>query len=279
MESAVYDVAKLASGALLLYLVYCGLVFLMQRQVLYPRWHIDGSLSTEKGIHGIETIWVDTTSGPVETWLMPPAPRAVPGPAVIFAHGNAELIDFCYEELKEFNQLGMSVLLVEYPGYGRSAGRPSQKRITEALVAAYDALVARRDIDPSRIVLYGRSLGGGAVCTLAAQRPTAALILASTFTSVRSFARKFLVPPFLMRDPYDNLSVIRSYTGPVLIFHGKNDELIPYTHGVKLSQACRRGRLVTYDCGHNDCPPNWEDFWKEIEVFLNDARIIPNPNL
>ena len=153
----------------------------------------------------------------------------------------------------------MGVLLVEYPGYGRSRGTPSQRSITEAFVVAYDMLVHRKDVDGSRIILMGRSVGGGAVCALAARRPSAALVLISTFTSLRSFAGRYLVPGALVRDPFDNLSVVAAYGGPVLVVHGRQDDTIPHEHGVALWKAAARGRFTEHDCGHGDCPPLWED--------------------
>jgi fermentation-respiration switch protein FrsA (DUF1100 family) len=170
--------------------------------------------------------------------------------------------------------LGIGVLLVEYPGYGRSKGTPSQSSITETFVTAYDMLTARADVDASKIILVGRSLGGGAVCALAAKRPAAVLILMSTFTSARSFATKYLIPGFLVRDPFDNLSVVRSFYGPVLIMHGKRDEVIPYKHGLALHRAARNGKMITYDSGHNDSPPDWDIFFREVESFLKDAGIL-----
>jgi fermentation-respiration switch protein FrsA (DUF1100 family) len=229
-----------------------------------------------KDISGLEKIWLDTSYGKIEAWFLPPAPGhgSKSAPAVIFAHGNAELIDFWPEELMEFTRLGIGVLLVEYPGYGRSEGKPSQRNITEAFVAAYDTLIARKDVDPSRIILFGRSLGGGAVCALAAERPSAALILQSTFTSVASCASDFFVPRFLVLDRFDNLAVVGSYSGPVLLIHGRNDKLIPYEHGLALYRASQRGKMLTYECRHNDCPPSWEAFWQDVELFLLDAGII-----
>ena len=195
-------------------------------------------------------------------------------PAVIFGHGNGELIDFWPDELKRFTQMGIALLLVEYPGYGRSAGSPSQQSITAAFVAAYDVLASREDIDSSRIVFLGRSLGGGAVCALSFKRPSAALILISTFTSARSFAKRYLAPSFLVRDPFDNLSVVKNYKGPILIMHGKQDTVIPFSHGKELHQATGRRKLIAYEAGHNDCPPDWKVFWQDIEDFLRDNKII-----
>jgi fermentation-respiration switch protein FrsA (DUF1100 family) len=272
----VHIMLQIAIGVLLLYAAYGCLLFLFQRQILFPRYQIQGPSGMGKQIPGLEKIWLDTKGGKVEAWFLPAALSHATGsqPAVIFAHGNAELIDFWPEELQKFPALGMGVLLVEYPGYGRSEGSPTQKSITEAFVAAHDALVARKDVDPSRIVLMGRSLGGGAVCALATERPSAALILLSTFTSVRACASSFLVPGFLVLDPFDNLSVVSAFSGPSLIIHGRHDNIIPYKHGIALYRGAQRGQLLTYDCRHNDCPPSWDTFWKDVGAFLLDAEII-----
>lgn len=259
---------------LCIYLAYCGLLFLLQRQIMFPRSMIPQPAPSAQKLPGLEKIWLETGSGKVESWLLRPADGSTPAPAVIFGHGNGELIDFWPDELKGFSQLGVALLLVEYPGYGRSAGAPSQASITETFVGAYDALASRPDIDSSRIVLMGRSLGGGAVCALSVKRPSAALILMSTFTSARSFAKRYLAPSFLVRDPFDNLAAVKNYKGPVLIMHGRQDTLIPFSHGQALHQAAHQGKLVAYEAGHNDCPPDWNVFWQDLEVFLRSNGII-----
>ena len=165
-------------------------------------------------------------------------------------------------------------MLVEYPGYGRSAGSPSEESITQTFVAAYDLLTSRKDVDPSRIVFFGRSLGGGAVCALARHRPSATLILMSTFSSAKSFAKNFLAPSFIVRDPFDNLGVVKNYPHPVLIIHGKRDTVIPFSHAKALHKAAKQGTLIAYDAGHNDCPPDWKIFWKDVEGFLLENNII-----
>ncbi len=272
---------KYALFALGVYCAYCALLFLLQRQIMFPRALIPLPSVSVQNSPGLEIIWLETEFGKVESWLLSPAAAtpSQPVPAVIFAHGNGELIDYWPAELKAFTQLGMALLLVEYPGYGRSAGAPSQKSITKVFLAAYDVLIARKDIDPSRIVLFGRSLGGGAVCALAAQRPSKALILMSTFTSVRSFAIRYLVPKFLVRDPFDNLALVASYKGPILIFHGRGDSIIPFSHGARLHEAAANSTFIAYNAGHNDCPPNWQVFWQDLEKFLRDVHIIDTRSL
>jgi pimeloyl-ACP methyl ester carboxylesterase len=242
---------------------------------MYPGTHLEPHENIRSLVQDIERIWLHTSSGRVEAWYLPPEKKSDrPSPVVIFAHGNGELIDYRPGEFSDFTQAGIGVLLVEYPGYGRSEGSPSEKSITEAFVTAYDTIAARSDVDTGKIILFGRSLGGGAVCALTARRPCAALILQSTFTTIRSFAARFLVPAFIVRDPFDNLSVVKSFTNPVLVIHGKYDDIIPYEQGAALYKAAQKGQMISYDCGHNDCPPDRDIFWQDVQSFLVKSGII-----
>ncbi len=208
---------------------------------------------------------LDAGGDEIEAWFLPALDGAPgPRPLLLFAHGNAELIDLWPAAFEAPRRLGLGALLVEYPGYGRSTGRPSERSIARAMVAAFDWAVARPEVDPERVVGYGRSVGGGAVCALARERPLAALVLESSFTGVRDLARGFGVPGFLVLDPFDNLEVLRAFRGPVLIVHGEQDEVAPVAHARQLAAAARGSRLELKACGHNDCPRPWP----ELERFL-----------
>lgn len=253
-----------------IYLAYAGLLFFLQRSMIFPRFVIPPFTDPVRP-QDAEIFTIHTGEESVEAWFIPAnAAFSGPCPTVIFAHGNAELIDFWPEYLKPLSQNGIHLLLVEYPGYGRSKGKPSEKSITRTLTAAYDQLVARSTVDPGRIILFGRSIGGGAVCSLAKSRPSAGLILLSAFTSIRSFAPRYGLFPFMVRDPMDNISVLKEYRQPVLILHGKSDDIIPFSHGRELASASLNARLIAYDCGHNDCPPDWGVFWKDVFAFLRE---------
>jgi len=267
---------KYLGMAALAYVGYCAVVFTFQRQMIFPRSQTDYAPAALSDALVIEKTWLAIPGASVECWYIPPndGPANGPKPALIFAHGNAERIDLCAAEMVPFTTLGIGVLLVEYPGYGRSTGSPTQQSITAAFVAAYDMLAARPEVDASKIFLYGRSLGGGAVCALAAKRPAAALILASTFTGIRAMASRYLVPGFMVRDPFDNLAIVRDFSGPILIIHGRHDDIISFHHGVALQKAARRATLVAYDCGHNDCPPNEAQFRRDIATFLRETGIL-----
>jgi pimeloyl-ACP methyl ester carboxylesterase len=258
------------------YLAYLALMFVMQRRMLFPRHFTPAAADPPADIPGLEQVWLDTDFGPVESWLLlPDRTNEKPWPLVIYAHGNGELIQYWPRELKPFCDLGLALLLVEYPGYGRSAGSPTEASIRQAFIAAWDTVTRRPDIDETRVVLFGRSVGGGAVCQLAAHRPSAALILMSAFTSVRAFAGRYLAPPFLILDPFDNLAVVKEYDGPVLIIHGRHDGIVPYAHGRALHEAAPGSRMITYDAGHNSCPPSWSQFWRDVGEFLRESGIEP----
>ena len=264
----------LIGGALVVFAIF---VWFVQRGMLFP-YHLrvpDDRVA--QSIPDLERIELATSQGRVEAWYRPPR-RLAEGEragAVIFGHGNAELIEDWPLHLEGYPELGLGLMLVEYPGYGRSEGAPSEQSIREAMLAGFDALVARPEIDPERIVLHGRSVGGGAVCTILGERPVAALILQSTFTSTADFAREILrIPSFLIRDPFRNRDAVADYSGPVLVMHGLHDDIIPYAHGVALSEASTRASLYSMECRHNDCPPSWPSFWREIGEFLSREGLI-----
>ena len=263
----------LASGLTVLICLAVGYFVLacaMQRSVIFPAPPAHGP-DTFARVPGAERIWLETPDARTEAWFLPPvsgsvAAAPVPVPLVIFAHGNGELIDDWAVAFEPLRRFGAAVLLVEYPGYGRSTGAPSQRSIAASMASAYDQMLTRPDVDPKKIVAYGRSLGGGAACALARERSLAALVLESTFTSVIPLAREFWLPAFLVRDPFDNLDVLRSYPGPVLIVHGEHDEIIPVAHASALHAAAPRSRLALEPCGHNDCERPWAlvlDFLRE----------------
>lgn len=265
-----------AKRLLVLYLIYATVLFALQRWILFPRHFIQAVANPGQGVDGLERVWIDTPEGRVEAWFLPGRDVTAerPGPAVIFGHGNAELIDHWPNDMAAYRHLGVSVLMPEYRGYGRSAGSPSQDAISHDFLTLYDWVVQRPDVDPKRIIFHGRSVGGGAVCVLARRHPPAAMILQSTFTSVSDLSSRYFVPRFLVSDPFDNLSVVSRLTCPILIAHGRHDSVIPFVHGERLRDAAKHCTFVPYDCDHNDCPPDWLTFMGEVERLLRDAGIL-----
>jgi uncharacterized protein len=233
---------------------YFAVLYFAQRSLLFPA--PPSELPSGSGRADVVRIPLDDGEA-VALFLAPTTESSGPAPLVLFTHGNAELADQWVSAFEEMNRWGWAVLLVEYPGYGRSTGAPSERSINIAVNAAYDWAKNNPRIDARRIVPYGRSLGGGPAARLAADRQTPALILESSFTSVRDFAARFLAPAFLVRDPFDSLAALRSYRGKLLVVHGSRDDIVPIWQGRALAAAVPGAEFRELPCGHNDCPRPW----------------------
>ncbi len=233
-------------------------VVTQERKLLFPARRAPDATALLRSVDG-EPVWLERAGVRTEAWFLPARGGASgSAPLIVFAHGNGELIDDWAGEFDEPRGWGVAALLVEYPGYGRSGGAASEASISNAILAAYDWASARPEVDRARIIAYGRSLGGGAACKLASEREVAALVLESTFTSVRALARRVGVPGFLVRDPFDNQARLAAFRGPTLLIHGAQDTIVPVEEARALHAAAPRSELVIFsDCGHNDCPRAW----------------------
>ncbi len=257
-----------------LLVLYWGLLFVNQRAIVFPAPAMTGAPARPPDA---QVIWLHTATGPVETWYLPPlGADSSPAPLLVFTHGNAELIDYWPADFQLPRQWGMAVLLVEYPGYGRSAGKPTQASVTAAVLAAYDWGRRQRQIDARRVIAYGRSLGGGPAMALAGARPLAAVILESTFSRSQDFARRFGAPGLLVRDRFDNLEGVKRLNAPLLILHGTQDRIVPVAHAELLHAAQPASELVLMPCGHNDCPRPWLPIGRFLRqhALLGKARSI-----
>jgi fermentation-respiration switch protein FrsA (DUF1100 family) len=244
----------------------------LSRQILFPRHLVGDRPAVDVAGLGGEVLWRAGT----EAWFLPGrgVSASRPGPVVVFLHGNGERIEDWPGSLAPYRELGVSVLLPEYRGYGRSAGVPTEAGIVDDVVAFVDVVAARADVDPSRVVLHGRSIGGGVACDVARLRRPAALVLSSTFTSIADMAARMWIPRRLVPRSFDNIACVRELDAPVLIVHGDRDGLIPVSHAHALVAAAKDGELVLYAADHNDCPPSRSTFWPDVERFMVRARVL-----
>lgn len=153
---------------------------------------------------------------------------------ILFSHGNAEDLSRVLPFMRQFHQMGYSVLMYDYRGYGTSEGRPSEHHAYEDIDAAYRWLTEEKGIAPERIISQGRSVGGGPAVWLAAHRTVGGLVVESSFLSA---FRVRTVIPLVPWDRFNNLKQIRRTACPVLIVHGTDDAVIPFRHGLGLYDA------------------------------------------
>lgn len=190
-------------------------------------------------------------------WYLPPLRRpSPPSAALLWFYGNGETIGAIWPIIRDFRPPHAALLVVDYPGYGASGGRATEAGMYEAADLAYNALIARPDVDRRRIYVYGRSLGSAAATHTAASHEVAGLILESPFTSARGMAARHygIFPRFLVRLQLDNIGSIRRIHCPTLIFHGTADMLVPIKMGRDVAAAA--GGPVEFvmieGAGHND---------------------------
>ncbi|MCA8921638.1 MAG: alpha/beta hydrolase [Planctomycetes bacterium] len=184
------------------------------------------------------------------------APEADPTrPVLLFCHGNAGNLADRYFMLRELVPFA-DVLLFDYRGYGKNTGSPSESGLYADAQAAWSWLTTEQGVAPSRIVLLGRSLGGGPAAELATRVPAAGLILDSTFTSIPAMAKRLSpwIPGFLVRTKFDTLSKLPRITCPVLVIHSKADEVIPFAMGKALYETASEPKtwLELEGAGHNE---------------------------
>ncbi|MFO0830249.1 MAG: alpha/beta hydrolase [Phycisphaerales bacterium] len=254
------------------YAGWCTLLYSLQTSMLFPRGLPNSLGWASRAPDGFESWKTPVPDGSsVEAWYMPGEGRdaAHPGPAVMYFHGNAELIDHAQDVARWYARRGVGVVLVEFRGYGRSGGTPSQQAILADSCAFYDTLAGRPEVDPSRIFVHGRSVGGGPAAQLTTARKAAAIVLNSTFTSVPAMARRYVVPPFLVRSPFRTDEVLEDCHLPVLIAHGTWDDVIPFAHGQRLASLAPGATFVPLRCAHNDFPGEDGPAYEEaLEGFL-----------
>lgn len=240
-----------------------------QQRMIFPGVDLPRQATPGPTDPAVQQVWLTSPDGVrVEGWYQPGRGRtaAAPGPALMFFHGNYDLVDRVWSGQRGYPDLGISVLVMEYRGYGRVKGAPSQEAIVADALMFRDWLAGRPEVDGRRIIYQGLSLGGGVAAALAERQPPAALILECTFTSMEAMAARYLLPGFLVEHPFRTEQVLARLDVPVLIFHGRHDAVIPVSHGRRLHAAAPRSRYVELNCGHH----NYCNDWGAIVAFLRD---------
>ncbi len=260
--------------ALFLLVTYLGIVvvfWFIERQLVFrPSSAEEAWLKPEDP--RTQDVWFYSADGTkiFGRWIPPESPQHG---AVLVANGNGGNLTHRGRLAADLRRaLGAGVLLFDYPGYGKSAGKPTEEGCYAAGDAAYKWLTDEARIAPNRIILCGESLGGGTAVELATKHEHRALVLIYTFTSLPAAAKHhFPVLPVhtLMRTRFDNLAKIDRCPRPVFFVHGTADRVVPFDHSEQLFAAANEPKLfVRLDgAGHSTLPGN--AYLGELATFLN----------
>lgn len=238
--------ARLLSGLwrlgrllLLAYAILCALAYFGQDALIFPA---PPPLSATPAALGLnyQHLRLNSRRGtPLSAWWVPAAPGAPLRASVLYFYGNAESKSHHLDTIARLHRLGAAVLICDYPGYGASGGKASESSLMDTADAAYAYLVRELHIRPSRILLYGRSLGGAVAVDLASRQCVphkphgglGGLVLEATFTSLDDLAGGMypFLPRALLRHHFDSRAKIASCAGlRVLFLHGDQDRLVPW---------------------------------------------------
>jgi fermentation-respiration switch protein FrsA (DUF1100 family) len=227
------------------------LYYLANQAVYYPSKYPQGYWDTQRLV-GASDAWIETSDGvTIHGWWV----QCDGSPLVtLFLHGNAGNISHRAPRIQEIVAAGSSVLMLDYRGYGKSSGRPSEQGLYRDSEAGFIYLLGK-GYRADQIVLHGESLGTAVAIDLASRRPCAALILEAPFTSASDVAGT-VVPflgPLLVRG-YNSLPKIRWIRVPKLFMQGDRDEVIPLRLGQELFQAAQGPKTfwIIPGAGHND---------------------------
>jgi fermentation-respiration switch protein FrsA (DUF1100 family) len=216
----------------------------------------------------------------VHGWLIPQDPgaglsttRSTP-PTLLFLHGGDGNMSDRLEKIRFFHDLGLDVFIIDYRGYGKSGGSPSEQGLAEDALAAHAYLVNQRGVKPEQLYLYGEDLGAAVAIALATKADAAGLITEGASASVleKLQQRWPLVPwRYLDRDPFDSLSKIGAVRMPVLFIHSADDEAVPCGDSKRLFALARDPReLAEIHGSHKDAFLNsFDAYYDAISRFVH----------
>ena len=213
-------------------------------------------------------VFLQTPSGERIACLHLEASDSPNGVTVLFSHGNGEDLGYASEFLKAYHALGCSVFSYDYPGYGQSSGNPTEQGCYQAAFAAYEHLVRKVGVPAERVILHGRSLGGGPSCEVASKMKVGGLVLESSFITAFRVMTQIPLVPF---DKFRNIDKLDNVSCPSLVIHGELDEVVPFTHGEKLFDALSEPKtFLSYpQAGHNNLAAvAGSAYWEGLKTFI-----------
>jgi uncharacterized protein len=268
------------------YVFTCLCLWIGQRHLMFrPYREMVGVPSSSPWNMPYREIVIPTGSGQLKGWWIPADPHRVkdstPPKVLLFLGGAAGNKSHYLDRVEGLRQLGFSLLLFDYRGYGESLGNfPSETQLYEDSQAAWDYLIQQQQVPPQQIFLYGESLGGAIALDLAVKHPQAAgLIVQSSFTSMSDIARwrgfSWLLPiDLLLTQKFDSIAKVRSLQIPVLFVHGTEDEVVPFEMGQRLFATAPAPKYlhVIPDAGHTRLlKPGDRSYLKAIGRFIRQS--------
>ena len=243
IPTTIADLKRFLVVLVLGYIILVGIIYFQQRSLLFHPTHNINQFSLTPWKDGLETIgFCREVSSPNTIWLM--------------MHGNGGQASDREYVLSHISDRD-SFYVLEYPGYGSRAGKPTMESMNQAASDAYKLLRSQNPNSP--VCVLGESIGSGPACSLSKEKtPPDKIVLLVPFDSLASVASQhfpYIPVRLLLHDNWDNVGALSHYSGPVEIFGAKEDTIIPIEHARALATQIPNAHLVEIPGGHND----WSD--------------------
>tara|TARA_Y200000002_G_C22528583_1_gene598749 strand:+ start:92 stop:892 length:801 start_codon:yes stop_codon:yes gene_type:complete len=221
------------SSVIIAYLVLLIFIYFYQRNLLYlPS---ENNYQNDKIQFSYEEIFIKVDDKiTLKSWLINKDFKEFK--TLVLFHGNAGDLSNRIYKLNELNKLDINILLISWRGFSGNKGSPTEKNLYEDAEAAIKWLNEKK-VENNQIILYGESLGSGVAVEIGKKNNFNGIILESPFTSVENSAKiyyPYLPVKFILKDRYDSINKIDKIRTPILIMHGKKDDIIPFSMGKEL---------------------------------------------
>ncbi|TAN42506.1 MAG: alpha/beta hydrolase [Nitrospirae bacterium] len=249
-------VFSVAASIVFGYAVFLGFIYITQDSMVYFPVRELFTTPKQSGME-YEEVFFKTPDGiNISAWHIPSKPGIPERGSVLFCHGNAGNISHRIDSIRIFHELGLSVLIFDYRGYGKSEGRPSENGTYLDAEAAWDHLTATKKVRPEKIILFGRSLGSAVASELALRKKVGALIIESGFTSLPELGSAiypYIPVRFIAKYKYATADKVGQIKIPKLFIHSPGDRIVPFAQGRGLyEKAADPKEFLEIKGGHND---------------------------
>jgi uncharacterized protein len=263
LKKVVYAAFRAVGVALVVALV---VLFFVQERLIFPGSKLPSdhvfhfNLPFEEKVLSSDGLRIDSLL------FHAPSPKGL----ILYFHGNGGDLNSwgrAGEEIAE--RVGMDVWMIDYPGYGKSEGTISSEQQLHNI--AKNFFEAANPISSGKIVIYGRSIGTGIATKLASENQVAALVLESPYFSFDSVVREKMpwVPLFLLKYTFQSQEWIKRVRSPVLVFHGENDEVIPFHQGKELAGLLPQSVFVSISSAHHNDISAHPQYWSALGQFIS----------
>ena len=256
------------SSIIIAYLLLIVFIYFYQRNLLYHP--SENNYQNDKIQFNYDEIFIQVDDNiKLKSWIINKNLKKFK--TLVFFHGNAGDLSNRIYKINELNKLDINILLISWRGFSGNEGLPTEDNLYKDAQAAIKWLNSK-EVKNNRIILYGESLGTGVAVEIGKKNIFNSIILESPFTSMENTAKiyyPYLPVKLLLKDKYDSISKIQKITTPILIMHGKKDDIVPFSMGKELFEKANNPKHSYFTSDDDHMMEFNDQIITNIKNFIN----------